>query len=384
MRQKVVSLFFIIIMASSFILFSTLSCKKDTQEFPTRPTWDERSKDYWGNYPELGEGIPIYTVLPVDTQYIDEISPLGHLSMTHPIPTTHIYWGLEKDYHDPDKDGFRKLVKAPAGGVITKIIFTYWAGYPDYSVVIRHTNNFITQFNHLSEIDSAILVKIGRPLQEGWDGNKVYVPINAGEIIGKTSADYGQSAALDMGAYDKNIIHFIHPEKYPLPMQHAVCPLKYFSNELKPILFSKVKRIAEPRCGEFDYDQLGKLVGNWFLEGTDGWSGPDGSKNYLAFVYDMYDPQYLRVSLGEKLGGFYSRVKGNAPDFKTIDKNSEKVIYKLIGVMEGDEFFGRPLSNTVTHTLLVEMIDDEKIKVELFDGDVNPTSFTSKAKIYTR
>ncbi len=383
MRKKIVPLFFLTMMASSLILFSTLSCNKNSQNFPTGPTWDERVKDYWGDFPELGDGIPIYTVLPVDTQFIEEISPLGHLSMTHPIPTTHIYWGLKRSY-DPLSEGFRRPVYAPANGVITKIIFTHWAHYPDYSVVIRHTNRFMTQFKHLSEIDSSILAKIARPLQEGWDGNKVYIPINAGEVIGKTSADYGQSAALDMGAYDKNVIHFIHPEKYPIPMQHAVCPLKHFNDVLKPIVFSKVKRIAEPRCGEFDFDQLGKLVGNWFLEGTDGWSGPDGYKNYLAFVYDMYDPQYLRVSLGEKLGGSYYRVKGNAPDFKTIDKSSGKVIYKLIGVMEGDEFFGRILSTTVTKTLLVEMIHDEKIKVEIFEGDVNPASFTSNAKFYTR
>lgn len=378
MKSASVLRIFYFLIYSIFLIFNSCSNKEN---LPTQPTFEERIRDLWGNYPELGEGTVTYTVLPIDTIYIDEISPLGHLSLPgHPIPTSHIYWELSRSYL---LDGFNKPVRAPANGVITKIIFTHWANYPDYSVVIRHTNSFMTQFNHLSEIDSSILKKVGQ-LKEGFDGNKTYIPITAGEIFGKTAVNYGQSAALDMGTYYKHTTHFIHPEKYPLPNPNAVCPLDYFENELKQIVFSKVKRIAEPRGGEFDFDQPGKLVGNWFLEGTDGWSSEDSYKNYLSFVYDMYDPKYLRISLGEKLKGTLTRVKNNAPDFKDIDVKSGPIVYKLYGVMEGDEFFNRPLSEIVSYTLLVQMINDEKIKIELFDGDLVNPSFSGNVKYYIR
>ncbi|MGQ9604110.1 MAG: hypothetical protein ACUVUU_07835 [bacterium] len=82
-------------------------------------------------------------------------------------------------------DGFSKPVKSPAKGVITKIIFTHWAGFSDYSVHIRHSKTLLTRFNHLSEIDDEILNKIGKPLEEGWDGNSVCVPVEAGMLLEK-------------------------------------------------------------------------------------------------------------------------------------------------------------------------------------------------------
>lgn len=54
------------------------SCR-NKENLPTQPTYEERLNDFWGNYPELGEGAPTYTVLPIDIKYVDEILPLGHL-----------------------------------------------------------------------------------------------------------------------------------------------------------------------------------------------------------------------------------------------------------------------------------------------------------------
>ncbi len=187
-----------------------------------------------------------------------------------------------------------------------------------------------------------------------------------------------------MGAYDRNVLSYIHPEKYPIPTQQAISPLDNFAPELKEIVYRKVKRIAEPRGGKYDFDIYGRLSGNWFLEGTDGWSSDESYKNYLSFAYDVYDPTYLRVGLGEKLGGTLNRVKNNSPDFKDISVSSGKIVYHLIGVMEGDEFFGRSLAQIVTKTLLVQMLNDEKIKIELFEGEVQNPNFTVNAKIFTR
>lgn len=370
------------------ISFSLLqnSCKNSVVE-PSIPSLQERINYFWGGYNELGEGRMTYTVLPLDTTYFTEIIPLGHLFPPgHPIPTSHTYWILSRNNWGGQEDGFNKPVRAPANGVITNIIFTKWENYPDYSVHIRHSNSFLTIFNHLSSIDQKILDKIGYPLKEGYNGNKVNILVLAGDTLGKSSADYGQSAALDMGAYDRNVLSYIHPEKYPIPSQQAISPLDNFSLEMKELLFKKVKRIAEPRGGKYDFDVQGKLAGNWFIEGTDGWKNGDGFKNYLSFVYDVYDPVYLRISIGEKLDGGLYRVKNNSPDFKDISINSGKVVYHLIPTREGVEFLGwiDYYSQTVTKTLLVQMLNDEKIKVELFDGEIQSPNFTGNAKFFTR
>lgn len=387
----------ITLLSICLILTLALSqCGKGSQT-PLNSSPEENSQqteeEFWGKYPELGEGRVPYTVLPIDLNYIDDIIPLGHLNPLsgHSIPTEHIYLVLTREELG-GISGFSQQVKAPAEGVITNIIYTKWAGYDDYAIIIRHTGTFLTRFNHLSEVSQWILDKTG-PLQESWDGNEVYVSVKAGDIIGKTSVDYGQSAALDMGAYDKDEIHYIHPEKFWLPSQHAICPLDNFTDELKAQLYQKVQRIKEPRCGQYDYDEKGKLVGIWILEGKETWED-DGYKYQLAFVYDSYDPQYLRVSLGEFFGNFVSAlaggylaaVKGNGPDFKNVDVNSGEVVYKLIPISrEGAEFFGDLVDQTkVDATLLVKMLSEEKIKVEVFSGEVENPSFTQNAKIFIR
>lgn len=178
-----------------------------------------------------------------------------------------------------------------------------------------------------------------------------------------------------------------------MPIQHGVCPLDYFDKSLTVEVYNKVYRIAEPRGGEFDFDKPGKLVGNWFLEGTNGWSGSEGYKNYLAFAYDALDPRYLSIDLGVNTfyaGGVLTRVR-SGPDFKYVDVASGEVIYKLQCIQEGIErlheiepnrwFLPEP---NINYTLLVKMINDEKIQIEVFDGDVSNPSFTSNSKYYTR
>lgn len=88
------------------------------------------------------------------------------------------------------------------------------------------------------------------------------------------------------------------------------------------------------------------------------------SEKMLAFVYDAFDPQYLRVSIGGTLltGGLLACVKDNAPDFKNISPDSGEVVYKLIPCQEGQESFAEELygedvsfTERVDYTLLVQI-----------------------------
>jgi len=159
----------------------------------------------------------------------------------------------------------------------------------DYSVTITHTNTSKSVFWHLSELEPSVLSQAGE-LKSG-DNPDVYIPIEAGQIIGKATG------VLDFGAYDKTaILSFIHPERYGPLTRHTVCPLDYFAEPTRSFLYSKTDRGAEPRGGKIDFDQPGKLVGNWFIEGTGDSTEENRWKKPVAFVHDFLDPKYLRVS----------------------------------------------------------------------------------------
>lgn len=362
------------------ITIFSISCK-DKSQSPTEPSWQDIVNNWWGNFPELDNDPVIYTVSPIDTSQLYDIFPLGHIFHhkydipSHPIPTDHTYWTLKSDY-------LETTLRSPASGIITEIRNSSSGNYSDYSMIITHTNTFKTIFWHITKIDSSILRKVGN-LNIG--SNKVFVKVSAGDVIGTCSS-------IDMGSYYKMAnLSFIHPEKYPLPMAFTVCPMDYFIEPIKTKLYEKVKRIAPPRGGKIDFDEIGKLVGNWFFQGTTG-KDADGYKNYVAFVYDALDPKYLRVSLGIKAFppyGILARVKNNGPDFKNISVNNGQVVYKLMEVGEGMEFYcelaGVPIPEFVTeYTLLVQVIDNKSIKLQVFNGDVSTPSFTESAKIFTR
>jgi len=69
-------------------------------------------------------------------------------------------------------------------------------------------------------------------------------------------------------------------------------------------------------------------------------------------------------------------VHGNTPDPADIDKSYRAVIYHL------EPYDTNPEAPRIT--LLVQMISEEKIKVEAFNGWVRNPNFTDKARYYTR
>ncbi|MFQ6129323.1 MAG: hypothetical protein ACE5OT_00735 [Candidatus Hadarchaeaceae archaeon] len=331
------------------------------------------------NYPGLGEGPVTFTYVPLNEGDYTEIVPLGNLNPPgHTFPTDHIYFYFTDPWAYPPP----YQVKAPADGIITAISY-YQYDWPegsghsgkfnDYGVTITHTNTFKSKLGHISELENWVLEQAGT-LELGWNLVEIPIPVNAGDIVGKTGGRPGYLFAFDMWALNENVtLNFIHPEKYG-DAAHAVSPLDYFEDNLKASLYEKVSRTAEPRGGKIDFDQMGKLVGNWFLENiTDPlreW------EKHLAFVYDRDDPSQIRVSVGGTLPISVSvyEVEGNSPDPAQVSPENGIVTYRLNEVRGGAS----------TATILVQVIDDEKIKVEGFKGHLSNPTFTLNAKYYTR
>ena len=338
----------------------------------------------WGNvyYPELGRGRVEFTVIPLDTAHFWEFAPIGHIMLPqHPIPTA--AGGFQfKTFNDPQP------IRAPADGVITCIrylrIREHGVEYDDYRLYLFHTNTFISDFDHLSAIDPSILSRIST-LKEGF--NQVYVPVKAGDVIAKTGM---YIAGLGWYLYDLEAnLNYVNKEKYG-PMAYSVFPLDYFRQDLGELLYTFVRRTKEPRGGRADFDIDGTISGNWIVEGSDPRSGPESWSVWLSFCYDMYDPDCRRISIGTALGRTIGEENGvltcpkGGPAYTEVTPASGPVVYRLYPVWEGQEFFGVQVDETIRYTLLVQMVDNRKIKVELFRGDVPNPSFTSKAMYYTR
>jgi hypothetical protein len=99
---------------------------------------------------------------------------------------------------------------------------------------------------------------------------------------------------------------------------YVVNPWPYFSPDLQAFYESRMQRTFEPRWGRIDLDVRGRAAGNWFLDGTVGYSGrplsdfqsrsslPGGqvaghnstSWSHLAIVPDAVQPRWWMFSIG--------------------------------------------------------------------------------------
>ena len=166
-------------------------------------------------------------------------------------------------------------------------------------------------------------------------------------------------------------------------------------------LLAKSLRTAEPPGGKIDYDVDGKLVGNWFLEGTDFLEG-EGQKyweTHLTLAYNYIDPTHIQISIGSLNGKpAQFNVRGNAPDPKDVGVG-QLVKYELTGfdfVQKGtgkywdQRTFMKDIvvqnRQEVNEVLLVKLLDRRKLKIEVFPGKSKDqvSDFTSNAKVYHR
>jgi len=374
MARKKLLMAVLLIVASLTAAISIQQCRRKNEKW------------WWREYPELGTGRVEFTVIPVDPSCFNEFTPMGHIMLPqHPIPTA--AGGFQFNTSTLNNP---QPVRAPADGVITGIRYLRMRDqakgveYDDYMLRLHHTNTFITTFDHLSTIDPAILSKIPA-LQEGF--NEVYVPVKAGDVIAMTGM---YVAGLGWYLEDREAnLNFINKKKYG-PIAYSVFPLDYFRQDLKELLYTFVKRTKEPRGGRIDFDVDGTVSGNWIVEGSDPQSGAEPWSVWLSFCYDMYDPDCRRISIGMALGRTIGEDNGmltcpkSGPAYTEVTPESGPAVYRLYPIEEGQEFFGAPVDDTVRYTLLVQMVNKRKIRVELFRGDVPNPSFTSNAMLYTR
>lgn len=313
--------------------------------------------------------------LPMNITDVKSFTPYGLTAGAHVTPIDHLY------FYPKDGPRDKYPVYAMADGFITEItvrginVDSGAERPPEYRYMMQHSCQTITYFDLITKIDESILKEYPDAATSGMHGR---FPVKAGQIVGWIG---GQS--LDTAVYNMDLIlpGFIHPEMYEAePWKvHTDDFFSYFSEEHQAQMLSLSQRKAKPYSGKIDYDQPGKLIGNWFKEGTNGYAGASGYgagdgtgrgywTGHLAIFYHHINPDLVIVSLGEFENGepMSFAVLGNRPDPATVSKESGVVKYELIYGPGGSG--GTLQDMQVRGVVLFQVLDGEKLKVEVFPG----------------
>lgn len=344
-----------------------------------------------------------FTQSPVLLAQLGSIEPMGKTSDGHVTPTDHVYVAPK---NQTAADNTTDVVM-PADGTVTSIQ-TMPAQYigdrnqqvaaEDHRLVIAHNCRYVSIFIHVHQLSDA-LKKAAGDMQPNSQ-KEVSVELKAGDKLGKIGGNPVDWSLMDA---TKKLSGFITPALYkgePWKV-HVIDPLSAYSDELKAQLIAKSLRTVPPYGGKIDYDKPGALAGNWFREGTNGYAGVNRERywdGHFSIAPNHIDPTAVTISLGNWQGKAtqFTAVSGPAKP-EDITRASGIVKYEVIApnyvAPDGAPFDGQVARGSrllqtgpVQGVVLLQVMDGEKLKVELFPG--KPTAsvgnFTSAAQLYTR
>jgi hypothetical protein len=415
------------------LLALTMACTASlpAQNFGSRASsTSEQINQMWSRGQAKGEGPVKLQSFPLRIEDIGYIIPLGNMQSGHTTPSDHLYFVPKGAMHQfqgnqrgqgqgngqgrapgqgtgTDTRDFSKLydVVAVADGLI---VMLQWRPNPqggqakydpsvfdravDLKVFIEHSAHVWSYVDHLIEVDAAIMKEVPGGVQPGQPVN-VRIPIKAGQVIGKVGNQTFDFALIDTSTTRKGLVK---PEQFlnrDPQKPHVVDPFDYIDEPLRKQLIAKCARKTPPFGGRIDYDIDGKLIGNWYEQGTGGYAGLNRRIDYwvghLAIVYHHLDPKIIVFSIGNydgRAAQFW--VKGNKPDPATIGVKDGVVTYELIYGQLGStgQSQQRPDADQVQGVVLCQVLPDRRLKFEAFPGQTaaKVKDFTSNVKIFER
>ena len=364
-----------------------------------------RCKDYCNNNPEnelcrklgfakssCGNEKIKFDYAPVNLDKTALLLPLGLMSGGHVTPVDHHY------FQNFENEKFDIEVYSPGRGSITSIQHMPGAKEgEDYRIVIDHTCSISSIFIHVALLSEKL--KPYAPANNGYAGVKI--PVEAGEIIGYYASNVDYSIAdTEIALPGLLVPEHYEPETWKV---HTANIYDYFNEPVRSRLVEKSLRTAEPISGKIDYDIDGKLSGNWFLQGSNGYFGAEKYaywQGHLAIAYDYLDPERIVFSIAGYNGqdSHQFGVKGNLPDPSEIGMEGGLVKFELVEydyiTPSGSPWDRKSLvkglktksNELVQGMLLVQVLDGREIKFEIFPGKTasQVDGFTDNAKIYER
>lgn len=392
----------------SLVFLITLKIEKVSQKSSTESPLQSTSKkpvassandlsQLWSRGKCEGKGPVTLSYPPIQMNDVSYILPMGLMSGSHVTPVDHLY------FHTSHKIIKHYDVLAPANGYVVSAEIV--GDSKDYRMILEHTCTFYSIYIHVTELAPKILAQTGAFSQ----GSKaIRVPVVAGEIIGTKIPNLNSKTfQVDFSIANAEITlpGFVVPQHYAGEAWkiHTDDLYSYYKDPLRSQLIAKTVRTADPISGKIDYDIDGRLVGNWFRAGTNGYGGSNPSQyweGHLTIAYDFLDPSKIRISIGNWEGeSKQTAVKGNMPDPKDVSVQTGLVKYELIdahytlpnGKSWDQEIFATDVKLDISRpdlygTLLVQLVGERKLKLETFPSKSasEVTGFTANALIYER
>lgn len=342
-----------------------------------------------------GSGQVTMTHLPMDMSDVQSVIPIGFVTAEHVTPIDHLYF-YPKDMTNRDA--------APVYAMADGYIVDYQertqnvgdgsakAG-GEYRIVIQHNCSVASYFDLLTSLDSSIRDQL-KP------GSGQRIAVKAGQEIGRVGA---QSLDTAIYNFDKKLSGFVNPDSYASePWKiHTDDFFSYFDSSLQNQMLALNPRTAEPRSGKIDYDQKGKLIGNWFKKGTNGYAGSENMQGYgqngkgywsghLSIAPDVIYPDITNLSFGDYQGRAKQfTFKSGSVDPADVDASSGmiKIEYVQYANPNPGSSQAPAVSDTVLGTILVQLIDGgDTLRLEAFDGKSadQVSDFTDQAAEFVR
>lgn len=346
-----------------------------------------------------------FTSGPMPASQLSYIEPLGKVNDGHVTPTDHVY------VHGADFNAGANAYDAimPADGTVIDISAmpdqyigdrNQQTASEDHRLVISHSCRYYSIYIHVHKLDPVLQRAVGdlAPNQN----KRVSVELKAGDKLGKVGGGGFDWTPIDT---NKKLAGLITPELYQGESWkiHTVSPFDLYSGQLKRELEAKSLRTVAPLGGKIDWDQRGRLIGNWFRQGSGGYSGQNGNNEgrywdgHLSIAPDYIDGKTTVVSIGNWGGKAQQLAAKTTVNPASVSTNSGPVKIELTPLTytsaNGQSFNGQPTKGMTVSTngptagtILVEVQKGEKLKVETFVGKTadQVSGFSEAAMIYER
>lgn len=348
------------------------------------------------------------------------IVPQGMMVADHVTPIDHAYIGVRSlaKPRAQRTEGDYLPVRVPADGVVTSVASL---APTSIRVVIAHGCETYSIYIVLNRLSGAL----GHLQDELMAKN--YLPTNvkvtAGDIFG-VQRDNPLDFSVHVGS--EWLPGFAAPFSYTSAetwKPYTVDPWPYFSPDLGAAYEGRMQRVAAPRFGRIDLDQPGTAAGNWFIEGTLGYSGfpierirngewPQGGtiegKNSYAWGHLSIVPHWVQPSSWVFSTGWWADPRGDAtqmlmeiadgqPEPFQIPADGRMVVYRLRQISSdyvmppGDEsplpINYRVLGARILGLVAVAVHDNGTLSIETFPDQTDPsrvTSFSGARRTYRR
>jgi len=351
-----------------------------------------------------GAGPVILSVSPMQPEDFSILIPYGLMVGGHVTPIDHQYFS-PTIFNSP-RDSYE--VMAMADGRIVDIQPRDRVNpqnatdkFQEYRIVFTHTCTFFTYFDLVTSLSPDLLAayeKVKNP--EGYAGSMDFL-VKAGQVIGKIG---GQTLDFAVWNTEQILSGFIVPEHYQGEFWkiYTANPYDYMTPELKELLIERNPRTVEPIQGKIDYDIPGKLIGNWFVAGSGGYSGGQKAeywKTHLAIAPDHYDPTKYIISFGDFAGQASQFTVSDStfrPENIGVESGLLKLELKTFSYVDtgGNSWNGMSLikspkliaNNFVQGCVLLQLLEPEKLKVETIPKKncSGISGFSDQAQIYER